>query len=454
MKFPTPSTLKSPAPPSAAPKRTERRHEATPTRATQQRLDPLGALAAWPLAPIMAAIAVGYAVLATILQADQIQSPFHAALALIAMAGAGTVLIFAASPSRAPFEPGMHLVILGLALSAYLFEQASKWGSNVLIQDDFGQLGIGVLLLAMAPYRPWREIALSAVAASLIVGAIAFAQAPYLSIAVPASIYAVVVMTELLAPAAAGAAYSRRIVLSVLSWQTDARRAVADRTEESRGKLAQSVVDEQLAALRSGVIPFLSDVLERGVISPDDIERAGQLAAEVRRSLVEEVDSTWLDDVVAQERAALARRDLAPLLVVSDAERRATAFGPEQRAATAALIHAICRLPGFDPGSLVVQVTGSQRRGLGRLPYRAIPARYKELHDPRPRPPHVDTVTIQLGLDLPARRLRALLRPYLGVLRVLFVRVRVNVRHPQVTISFDDERENRDLEPAEIGHPQ
>lgn len=452
MKFPSPSTVKRPA--RATSKRPERRHEATPTRATQQRLDPLGAIAAWPLAPIMAAVAVGYAVLATILQANQIQSPVHAALALVAMAGAGAALVFAASPARAPFEPGMHLVLLGLALSAYLFEQASKWGSNLLIQDDFGPLGIGLLLLALAPYRPWREITLSAVSASLVVGVVAMAQAPYLSIVVPTAIYAIVAMTQLLAPAAAGAAYARRIVLSVLAWQTDARRAVAARTEETRGQVAQSVVDEQLAALRSGVIPFLTDVLERGTISAGDIERAGQLAAEVRQSLVAEVESTWLDDVVAHERVALADRGLAPLLVVSDAERRATAFGPEQRAATAALIGAICDLPGFDPGSLVVQVTGSQRRGLGRLPYRAIPARYKELHDPRPRAPHVDTVTIQLGLDLPAGRMRTLLRPYLGVLRVLFVRVRVNVRHPQVTITFDDERENRDLEPAEIGYPQ
>lgn len=447
-------TVKSPATPTRPAKRSERLHEAVPTRATQQRLDPLGALAAWPLAPIMAGIAVAYAVLATVLQAAEIQSPLLAALALLAMAGAGAALVFGALPSRAPFEPVLHLVVLGLALAAYLFEQASKWGHNALIQDDFGQLGIGLLLFALAPYRPWREIALSGIAASLIVGAIAVAQAPYLSIVVPPAIYAVVAMTEVLAPAAAGAAYSRRIVLSILAWQTDARRQVADRTEETRGQIAQSVVDEQLATLRSDVIPFLTDLLERGAISRRDIDRAGQLAAEVRQSLIEEVDSTWLDNVVAGERAALTERGLAPLLVVSDEERRATALGPDQRAACAALIRAICDLPGFDPGSLVVQVTGSQRRGLGRLPYRAIPARYKDLHDPRPRAPHVDTVTIQFGIELPAHRLRALLRPYLGVLRVLFVRVRVSVRHPQVTITFDDERENRDLEPAEIGYPQ
>ncbi|TFB47773.1 hypothetical protein [Cryobacterium tagatosivorans] len=433
--------------------RTERQDHG-PSRATQQRLDPLGALAAWPLAPIMAAITVGYAVLATILQADQIQSPLLAALAVVAMAAAGAALVAGALPARAPFEPGMHLLVVGLALAAALFEQASKWGHNSLIQDDFGQLGIGLLLLALAPYRPWRQIALSGIIASLVGGALALSQAAYLSIVVPSGVYAVVAMTVVLSPAAAGAAYSRRIVRSILAWQADARRAGAERSEETRGQVAQAVVDEQIATLRAGVIPFLTDVLERGAISPRDIERAGELAADVRRALVEQVDSTWLDSVVARERATLTERGLAPLLVVSDADRRATAFGPDQRAATAALIGAICGLRGFDPGSLVVQVTGSERRGLGRLPYRAIPARYKELVDPRPRAPHVDTVTVQAGVDLHARRLRRLLRPYLGVLRVLFVRVRVSVRHPLVTVIFDDERVHTDPDLAENGPPQ
>ncbi|WP_166804830.1 hypothetical protein [Cryobacterium sp. Sr8] len=425
-----------------------------PSKDTQQRLDPLGALAAWPLAPIMAAISVGNAIIATILQADQIQSQPLAALALLAMVGAGAALVVGAMPARAPFEPGMHLLVLGLALSASVFEQASKWGHNSRLQDDFGQLGIGLLLLALAPYRPWRQIALSGAAASVVVGALALAQAQYLSIIVPPGVYAVVAMTMVLAPAAAGAAYSRRIVRSILAWQTDARRADVVRAAETRGQVAQSVVDEQIAALRAGVIPLLTAVLERGAISPRDIERAGVFAADVRRALVEQVDSTWLDGVVERERATLTERGLAPLLVVSDADRRATAFGPDQRAATAALIGALCELRGFDPGSLVVQVTGSERRGLGRLPYRAIPARYKELHNPRPRAPHVDTVTVQAGVDLPTRRLRKALRPYLGVLRAVFVRVRVKVRHPLVTITFDDERVNTDPDVAEIGQPQ
>ncbi len=441
-----------------------------PTRAmaTQQRLDPLGALAAWPLAPVLALLAVGYAVTATILQADEIQSPLLAVLAVVSMAAAGGALVFGALPARAPFEPAMHLAIVGLAVGAHLFEQASMWGHNLRIQDDFGPIGTGLLLLALAPYRPWREIAFSGAVASVIFGSVAAAQAPYLSIDVPPMVYAVIAGTAVLAPAVAGAAYSRRIVRSILEWQSDARRAVVERTQETRGQVAQSVVAQQLTTLRAGVIPFLTDVLERGAVTRSDIERAGELADEVRRTLVAEAENTWLDAVVARERAARTDVGLAPLFVVADPERRANDFAAEQRAATAALIVAVCGLRGFDPRSLVVQVTGPYGRGNGP---RASALRDGALRDSAPRdsaprdsapgepavhapgtvairPPaphdsalYADTVTIQAGVDLPARQLRAALRPYLGVLRVLFVRVKVTVRQPLLTIQFDDARD-------------
>ena len=54
-----------------------------------------------------------------------------------------------------------------------------------------------------------------------------------------------------------------------------------------------------------------------------------------------------------------------------------------------------------------------------------------------PAPAQVDTITIQAALDLPPRRVRALLRPYLGVIRVSFANVRVTVRRPSLTIEFD-----------------
>jgi hypothetical protein len=454
--------------------------------ATQQRLDPLGTLAAWPLAPALGAVVLCYSVIATVLQVDQVQNPLLATLAVFAMAAAVATLLIASHASRPPFDLRMHLIMVGLATIGYLLETASRWGANELVQDDFGPIGIGLLLLALAPYRPWREIATSGAVISVLAVIVTLPQGDNYRIDVPVGVYAIVSVTQILAPAAAGAAYSRRIVRSILSYQTDARRAIVARTEEARGQLARAVVEQQVSALKSGVIPFLTELLERGSVTALDVAQAGQLAAEVRRSLVAEVDRSWLDTVVTRERTALAERGTTALLVVADPEHRASAFTADQRAATAALLGALCTAAGFDPHTLVVQITGTpQNRG----PYSGIPhsgtaspagtgrpgvarvasaqantakpGTYRPSAEPAraplpaalslatsplailtgtATPSQVDTITIQAAVDLPPRRVRALLRPYLGVLRVVYGSVRVTVRRPLLTIELDNVR--------------
>jgi hypothetical protein len=435
-------------------------------RATQQRLDPLGTLAAWPLAPALGAVVLCYTVIATVLQVEQVQSPLLATLAVFAMAAATATLVVATHASRPPFDGRMHLILVGFAVLGYLLEAASRWGANELVQDDFGPIGIGLLLLAMAPYRPWREIAASGVTISVLAIVVTVPQADFYRISVPVAVYAIVSVIQILAPAAAGAAYSRRIVRSLLAYQADARRAIVARTEEARGQLARAVVEQQVAALKSGVIPFLTELLERGTVTALDVAQAGQLAADVRRSLVAEVDRSWLDSVAARERAALAERGTTALLVVADPEHRATSFAPDQRAATAALIGALCSVTGFDPHSLVVQITGTpqNRNPQDRSFQNRNPLSPAGQNRPRPRsarlkpaalslatsplgilsgqpaPAQVDTITLQAAIDLPPRKVRALLRPYLGVLRVVFGSVRVTVRRPLLTIELDNVR--------------
>ena len=233
------------------------------------------------------------------------------------------------------------------------------------------------------------------------------------------------------------------MVKSILAWQKEARRAILARTEEARGQVARAVVEQQITALKSGVIPFLSGVLDRGTLTAVDIARAGQLAADVRRALVAEVDRTWLDSVAARERATLAERGTPGLLVVADPEHRATAFRAEQRAATAALIGAVCAARGFDPHSLVVQINGSTAAApaTSRVGRRGTGGTSGLTPHTIASPAQVDTITIQAVLDLPPRKVRALLRPYLGVIRVIFGNVRLTVRRPRLTIEFDGVRE-------------
>jgi hypothetical protein len=439
---PTPTPAPTPAP-TSAPFATP-----TPRTLTQQRLDPLGALVIWWIVPGLALVVFGYAVLATVLQADEIRHPLLSAFALVAAAGASVALVLTGRPSQSPVRQTSLLLIMGLGLAAHLLDQAARWGSNAMVQDDFGPIALGFLLVALAPVRPWRELALAAVVASVVVAAVTLPQEPFRAVPVPPGVFVVVAVTQVLALGLAAAAYSRRIVRLMLAWQTDARRAIARRTEESRGSVVRQVVEQQLATLQPRVFPLFDDVLERGEVTRADIIRANELAAGVRRAIVAHIDETWLDAVIARERAALRSRGKDPLLVVADPERRAAHFGTQQRAATSALISMLCLAPGFDPHSLVVQADTEPDTEANTEPD-SVPDSVPDTQidppsDRQQRHSGVDTFSIRVSLDLPPRRVRALLRSYLAVLRVVFPWVRVSIRRPGLTLEFGDKRPRPD----------
>jgi len=462
------------------------RRPRAPASASQQRLDPIGGLSAWPLAPVVAIIVVTYAVVATVSRPHEIQVSELAAAAVAALLIAAAVLVWSARPDLAPFSRTRAVVIVALGVVAHLLAAASTWQLNGMIQDDFATIGLGLLMLSLAPFRPWKEILVLGFSAAFVVGITAFAQSPFLGIQTPPALFAIVAMTQVLAPTLAAAAYSRQVVNSIHRWQTDARRSIRVRTEESRGLLAQSVVDHRLANLGADVLPFLADVLDRGSLTAADVKRARSLAFQVRRVLVAEVDHTWLDDLIDRERSALTERGLTALCVIADPERRATGFDSDQRAAVGALIVALCTLQGFEPTSLVVQIDGSGdapsdsdqvtqafgHRGARPMPAtdtttiaivsaaerqaadqaRAVaraqaqvnaatkPRTYRPPTDPRVVPHTIDTITIQAGISLPPFQRRRALRPYLSVLRAVFTRVRVTSRHRLLTLEFDAER--------------
>ncbi|HSP51423.1 MAG TPA: hypothetical protein VLO00_00885, partial [Cryobacterium sp.] len=399
---------------------------------TQQRLDPLGALAVWSVVPGIALVVFGYAVVATVLHGGEIRHPYLSVVALVAVAGASLTLVLAARPSRSPVRLSALMLVVALGLTAHLFDQASRWGSNSLVQDDFGPIALGLLIVGFAPFRPWRELAFAAVFASIVIAAVTLPQELARAVPVPPGVYVVVAVAQVLALGLAAAAYSRRMVRLLLAWQKDARRAIARRTEESRGRVVRLVVEQQLATLQPGVFPLFDDVLARGEVTKADIARANELAAGVRRAIVAHIDETWLDAVIARERAALVSRGKDPLLVVADPEHRAAHFGTQQRAATSALITMLCLAPGFDPRSLVVQADTE--------PESDPDTQLDPPSDRQQRHSGIDTFSIQVALDLPPRRVRALLRSYLTVLRVVFPWVRVSFRRPGLTLEFGDKR--------------
>ena len=449
------------------------RRPRAPASASQQRLDPIGGLAAWLIAPVVALIVVTYAVIATVSRPHEIQVAELAFSAVATLVVAAAVLVWSARPDLAPFTRTRAIVIVGLGLIADLLAAASSWQHNGMIQDDYAPIGLGLLLLALAPFRPWKEILVLGGASAIFVGMTALAQSPYFSLNTLPALFAIIAMTQVLAPTLAAAAFSRQVVNSIYRWQTDARRAIRARTEESRDLLAHEVVDHRVKNLGADVLPFLADVLERETLTAADVKRARSLAFQVRRVLVAEVDHTWLDDLIERERGALTERGLNPLCVIADPERRATAFDSDQRAAAGAVIVALCTLKGFDPPSLVVQIDGTgaapadtaqvtqafgvtraqstpatdsttiavvtaaqeqaaaQAQARAQLKTRSGSADHRSAHHRT-----VDTITIQAAMSLSPRQRRRALRPYLSVLRAVFTGVRVTSRHPLLTLEF------------------
>ncbi|MDH6235789.1 hypothetical protein [Cryobacterium sp. CG_9.6] len=414
--------------------------------ATQQRLDPIGGLAVWPLAPVTALIVVTYAIFSVMTQAAEVLNPLFAALGVVALAGAAGILVWASLPENAPFQRRSSILLVGLALLAYFLEQAGLWGQNSSVHNDFGQVALGLLILALAPFRPWREIILLALGSAIIVATGAFVHASLFDTGAPPALYAILAAVQLLAPALAGAAYCRQVVTSIRVWQTDAVRSIRRTTEESRVTLAPAVEKQRLADLEVSVLPFLSAILDRGTVSAAEIDRARGLAEQVRRALVAETDHTWLDDLVARESAGLAAEaggGIAALPLVRDDERRAARFTPRQRAAFGALVVMLCAQPGLDHSSLAIRLSPAHGK--------ATPDGLSEPLDSQ----HAEGATV-ISLDasvvVPARQLRAALQPFTAVLRVEFTHVRVGVGRQHLTVHLDAEHREAGHRNADRSH--
>lgn len=392
---------------------------------SQQRIDPLGSLSAWPLAPIVAVSLTLYAVFSTVQHGDQVTRPTLATLAILLCAASGIAHCFNARPSSANYSGPAFAVVFVLAVAAMVAEVASTWGTNALLQDDFGHIALAMLLAAVAPYRPAVQIAAFTVLGALCAGALAGLQSPFfIIVGVPPIERAVVAMVPVLGLGFGGVAYANQVGRAVLEWQ---RSAVSSQQAHETGVfdgLARTVQQEQLAALSDEVLPFLASVATNAEISDHDTERARRLARAVRASLVAELNHSWLEQLRIQLPASmpLSAGFTPPLLTVADENRRAFRMPGEQRTAVAALL--------------------SELSANGRLATSEV------------------TITFEPDAAQPATRTQArlratfngrdpqavtLLRPYLSVLRLLFRNSSYAVRGDilDVKFSYDHERSGK-----------
>lgn len=334
------------------------RYRSMPVERTPQRLDPLGVQSAWLLVPLIGVVAVGYAVYSTFVHLGQLRSPALAVWAIAVLLLAVVVATIRTHPGLPPVGMWSHFAIIGVAVASAVLFDAAVWGHNQRIQDDWGQIAVALLLTAMPLYRPVAEVLATATAAALVLGALAAAQASSMAIANHPLVYATVAATPVLALAFGGAGYAWTMTGETLRWREVARAGQLRLDGELRQVAERMVAQERATALNAEAVPFLTALLASDRITPEDRERARDIATRLRRAAVDAVGRSWLAETVD---LALARRgtpaDLERWSRVDDAERLDRVLSEEQRAIVGALVDTVADLPGLDPSSVAVTVS-------------------------------------------------------------------------------------------------
>lgn len=384
------------------------RLRSVPTERTPQRLDPLGVQSAWSLVPLIGATAIGYAVLSTLWHRDQLRSPALAVAAVAVLVLAVAIAALRTHPGLAPFGRWSHVAVIGLAVVAACMFDASVWGRNLRIQDDWGQIAVALLLIAMPLYRPVTEVLIVAIASAVVVGGLAALQSGSLEIHTGAIVYATVAATPVLALAAGGAGYAWTMTGETLQWR-EVARAGQERLEDELQQTARRQVAQESASAFEATVPFLEGLLERDEITAADRERAAEIASGLRALAVWSVERSWLDETVD---LALGGREQAPsergAARVHDPEGLDRVLTDEQRAIVSALVATIADMPGLEPASFRIEVSDPQHPAF--------------------------VITARVGR--PRAEVRRELIPYLSALRSVSMETGLRVRAGGLTLRF------------------
>jgi hypothetical protein len=156
------------------------------------------------------------------------------------------------------------------------------WGTNGYVRDDWGPSVIALYLLALAPYRPAKDIALTGLAATGVVAVTVIAQVPTFEAGVPAHLYVLVAIAPLLALSLGAAVFAAALVGGLERWEAKATMSTEDFGEERSDWIARSVQQDRITILGHEVVPFFASVLDAGTVTRADRERALALSDAVR----------------------------------------------------------------------------------------------------------------------------------------------------------------------------
>lgn len=267
---------------------------------TLERLDPLAVAATRPVTVGIALLVLVIAATVSLISLHEVVRPLALVGSLLATTGAAIMLIVRAVGVHPPWSARAALGYQSILLTIPAVSVTATFGSNDRLRDDWAPIVVGLLLLALAPYRPGREIARWTALHAGVALVLGVMQGGWSIAGVPALVSGVVAAAPIAALGIAAAAYSISLTSAVASWQERAWMLAESRAQVERGALALSVQQRRLAQLNREVIPLLSRVARSGQVDEIDARNAAALAASVRTVLVAEADATWLDSMLQQ----------------------------------------------------------------------------------------------------------------------------------------------------------
>ena len=376
---------------------------------TRQQLDPVGSTGVAPVAIFLAIGALGYAIVMTVRGEAEISNPVFASFALVLLAIAGAIVIFGSSPNRAPLTAGTHAAAHAIAVLAILCEALGQWGTNAFIRDDWGPVTLGILLVALGPYRPAKEIAGAGMLSAITIGLITYLQVPWLVTSGPPIAFIAAAVTPMLALCFSAAMFSDGVVSSIERWQKRATAASVSLVRELREGIARSVQQDRITILNRDVLPFFSEVLARDTLTAADRDRARMIADAIREVMVEEVDRSWLESLLEQAGVERTNKPGAARAIVDDPHRVAPVMTVAQRTAIRALLVVFITIPGFNRDHLRIVLSRDGNRNHG-------------------------VITAQVPIT--DHILRSTFAPFLAVMRAVFTNLEATFGRSVLTLRF------------------
>jgi hypothetical protein len=325
-----------------------------------------------------------------------------ASLALTAITG--LLFAFASSPLRAPLTTNVLVAITIGSIATAVFAEIAMWSTNGSVRDDWGAAVVALYLLALAPYRPARQIALAGLVSAAVVAVLTFAQASDEQYDYPSYVYAFIAVTPILVVSLGAARFARDLVRGLDVWEKRDTMSTSVLDLSDRQWIARSVQQDRVTLLNQEIVPFLSEMLARDDLTERDREQALKYSSAIRAIMVAEIDRTWLDYVLGEASGSGGWNGS-----LVDESLRAESMSTDQRTVVRAFVVALHAQPGFSNESMVIELEAD-----GDRTYATVSAVFEA----------TDYVMYNA------------LEPYFAVMRLLFDDLSVGYQHPALTLRF------------------